>query len=204
MMRALVGTKFGTMATVYWTAAKTYRIERTPRFVKFRGGTTAHVDGLANRRLQPLGHVSSDDVSYRTQALPSNRRSSRMIFGAPDAVRDRYKIRYIAPFPIRACSQGVLRNACALDGPAMSTCVAIQCAGVGTKVGTRIRVTAHLAQPIGAVDLCDCPYRPRACKCEPKCKVCGFGKHMAIHGPVFGRSPGSKPYDHEFDPERAQ
>lgn len=54
----------------------------------------------------------------------------------------------------------------------------------------------------GATDWYECRTRTRAgtCRCEPKCKVCGWGKHMAVHGPFFGKPPGSKPYDHEFEP----
>lgn len=53
----------------------------------------------------------------------------------------------------------------------------------------------------GAVDLSECPQSQslRACKCLPKCRVCGFGKHMAVHGPMQGELPGGKPYDHEFE-----
>ena len=36
------------------------------------------------------------------------------------------------------------------------------------------------------------------CACRPVCEVCGFGPHMAVHGPFYGAPPGSKPYDHEF------
>lgn len=53
----------------------------------------------------------------------------------------------------------------------------------------------------GAVDLSECRSRSkRVCRCGPPCRVCGFGKHMSVHGPVFGCEPGSKPYDHEYEP----
>lgn len=64
----------------------------------------------------------------------------------------------------------------------------------------------------GAVDLDACPTRGRAapigkrgppcwsCCCQPKCAVCGFGEHMAIHGPLYGAEPGSKPWGHEYVP----
>jgi hypothetical protein len=58
----------------------------------------------------------------------------------------------------------------------------------------------------GAVDLSECPRRvwwQITCRCLPKCRICGFGKHMAVHGPAFGQPPGSKPYDHEFEAEVA-
>jgi hypothetical protein len=50
----------------------------------------------------------------------------------------------------------------------------------------------------GAVDVFDCPSGGK-CKCG-KCMVCGFHKHTAIHGPVNGGGPGSKPYGHAFRP----
>lgn len=56
----------------------------------------------------------------------------------------------------------------------------------------------------GAVDLTECPSIDRfnfgRCKCEPIC-VCGWRKHVAIHGPFFGQPPGSKPYGHEYKPK---
>lgn len=59
----------------------------------------------------------------------------------------------------------------------------------------------------GAVDLEACPDRNfngrAACRCKPKCRVCGFGMHMAIHGPLLGEEPGSKPWGHEFKPRPA-
>lgn len=57
----------------------------------------------------------------------------------------------------------------------------------------------------GAVDLSECPKSQtmRPCKCQPKCRICGFGKHMAVHGPVNGGGPGSKPFGHEYEPAAA-
>lgn len=52
----------------------------------------------------------------------------------------------------------------------------------------------------GAVDFKECPQYGSSCRCEPKCAVCGFGKHMAVHGPHYGEPPGSKPWGHEFKP----
>jgi hypothetical protein len=49
----------------------------------------------------------------------------------------------------------------------------------------------------GAVDFDACP--SRRCYCG-KCKVCGFPMHSAVHGPVLGQPPGSKPFGHEFMP----
>lgn len=49
----------------------------------------------------------------------------------------------------------------------------------------------------GAVDLEECP--TRHCRCGP-CAVCGHQKHTGIHGPYFGRPPGSRPWGHEFVP----
>lgn len=51
----------------------------------------------------------------------------------------------------------------------------------------------------GAVDLSEC--RDTRCGCE-KCAVCGFRKHTAIHGPLFGCPPGTRPYGHKFEPVR--
>ena len=46
----------------------------------------------------------------------------------------------------------------------------------------------------GAVALeCD-----RPCRCEPLCAICGQRKHMAVHGPLFGQPPGSKPWGHKY------
>lgn len=62
----------------------------------------------------------------------------------------------------------------------------------------------------GAVDINSCPNRYSRwgvvyCGCLP-CKVCGFTKHWAIHGPLAGEPPGSKPWGHEYEPvsERAE
>lgn len=49
----------------------------------------------------------------------------------------------------------------------------------------------------GAVDLSECPYPVGRCKCGI-CVFCGFSKHMAIHAPVLGEMPGTKPWGHEF------
>lgn len=51
----------------------------------------------------------------------------------------------------------------------------------------------------GAVDLNECPNRVGHCKCG-MCAVCPYPKHMAIHGPLYGQPPGSRPYGHEFVP----
>ena len=53
-----------------------------------------------------------------------------------------------------------------------------------------------------AVDMSQCPSHQygrlyNRCACG-RCKVCGFQKHMAVHGPFYGQPPGSQPYDHEF------
>lgn len=54
----------------------------------------------------------------------------------------------------------------------------------------------------GAVDFNECPwYTRRICRCG-LCAKCGFSKHTAIHGPIYGQPPGSEPYDHEFTPRR--
>lgn len=57
--------------------------------------------------------------------------------------------------------------------------------------------------PGGAVDLDACPDGPprrvssMPCRCGA-CAECGSPKHSAIHGPVFGEGPGTKPWGHEF------
>jgi hypothetical protein len=58
-------------------------------------------------------------------------------------------------------------------------------------------------QVSGAVTYEQCPDGggPRRCKCG-RCARCNNKKHTAIHGPVNGGGPGSKPYDHEFVPQR--
>lgn len=66
----------------------------------------------------------------------------------------------------------------------------------------------------GAVDINECPHRkhlritrggirPGNCRCG-RCAVCGYQKHEGIHGPLVGQPPGSKPWGHEFVPERAR
>lgn len=61
----------------------------------------------------------------------------------------------------------------------------------------------------GAIDYKECPnYRPanlrtNKCKCEV-CSVCGFHKHDAIHGPLYGAPPGSKPWGHEHLPAETE
>ena len=63
---------------------------------------------------------------------------------------------------------------------------------------------------MSAVNLDECPYLNRkltyrktkvmnrgTCRCGA-CKICGFPKHSAVHGPVYGQPPGTKPWDHEF------
>lgn len=57
----------------------------------------------------------------------------------------------------------------------------------------------------GAVDLAACQKRwgpTGKCRCTPICRICGHGPHMAVHGPLMGQSPGTKPWGHEFEPER--
>lgn len=57
----------------------------------------------------------------------------------------------------------------------------------------------------GAVDWDACPTRRydgwNRCSCG-ECEMCGNQKHTAIHGPLLGQPPGSKPYGHEFKPIR--
>ena len=55
----------------------------------------------------------------------------------------------------------------------------------------------------GAVDFDECPARPGRCRCG-RCAVCGYHKHMAVHGPALGAPPGSAAWDHDYVPERAR
>ena len=57
----------------------------------------------------------------------------------------------------------------------------------------------HTPKPqLGAIDISYCPTkRETPCRCGP-CEACGFGPHMAIHGPVFGQPPGSRPWGHMY------
>jgi hypothetical protein len=47
----------------------------------------------------------------------------------------------------------------------------------------------------GAVEL-TC-YRCDA-NCGPRCAVCGYFKHTAVHGPAHGQPPGGKPWGHKY------
>jgi hypothetical protein len=49
-----------------------------------------------------------------------------------------------------------------------------------------------------SVDLSECPDVPGRCQCGPRCIVCGFNKHFAVHGPVFREKPGTPAYDHQY------
>jgi hypothetical protein len=54
----------------------------------------------------------------------------------------------------------------------------------------------------GAVDESECRHvGPRwpYCLCG-RCEVCGEHKHMAVHLPLFGQPPGSRPWGHRFVP----
>jgi hypothetical protein len=64
-----------------------------------------------------------------------------------------------------------------------------------------------MAKSKGAVDFKECPYylarKAWKCRCG-SCDVCGFHKHTAIHGPLYGGSVGSAPWGHEFRPSNAR
>jgi hypothetical protein len=51
----------------------------------------------------------------------------------------------------------------------------------------------------GAVDFRECDRAVGRCRCG-RCAVCGNQKHTAIHGPLCGQPPGSKPWGHRFVP----
>lgn len=55
----------------------------------------------------------------------------------------------------------------------------------------------------GAVDRSECTSNGtgRTCTCNPRCAVCGFGKHTALHLPLYGCQPGSKPWAHKYIPQ---
>lgn len=56
----------------------------------------------------------------------------------------------------------------------------------------------------GAVDLDACPTADKRGRCRcPSCVACGYRKHTAIHGPIYGGKPGSKPCGHEYKPPAA-
>ncbi len=56
----------------------------------------------------------------------------------------------------------------------------------------------------GAVDDAECPQRGGLrCRCG-KCARCGHPKHTAIHGPLYGQPPGSKPYGCRYEPEEVR
>jgi hypothetical protein len=52
----------------------------------------------------------------------------------------------------------------------------------------------------GAIDVFECTTRTKNgdCRCKPKCRRCGWGKHAGLHGAFAGQPPGSKPVDHAF------
>lgn len=55
----------------------------------------------------------------------------------------------------------------------------------------------------GATDTFACRTRRSpggTCRCQPKCIICGWGEHAALHGPVYRQLPGSKPWAHKFRP----
>lgn len=53
----------------------------------------------------------------------------------------------------------------------------------------------------GAIDYEACPTRDRYRRCNcAKCAKCGYAKHMGIHGPLYGKAPGTKAYGHNFIP----
>lgn len=61
----------------------------------------------------------------------------------------------------------------------------------------------NMSEP-GAVVLEDCPNRWHSgrsiyavCYCDP-CRICGYSKHTAIHGPRFGGKAGDIPWGHEY------
>lgn len=54
---------------------------------------------------------------------------------------------------------------------------------------------ADLRESPGSVSLDECWFG--VCRCG-YCAVCGYPKHCALHGPVFGDQPGGKPYDHAY------
>lgn len=69
-------------------------------------------------------------------------------------------------------------------------------------MGVQVRRVAVGVREQGAIAWEGCPTRRRKnwmCECEP-CHVCGFGPHTVIHGPAYGKEPGSKPWGHEYRP----
>lgn len=58
-----------------------------------------------------------------------------------------------------------------------------------------------MVKATGAIDtrVCQTRIRNGSCRCLPKCRHCGYGPHMGIHGPCYGQPPGSKPWGHEYE-----
>ena len=68
-------------------------------------------------------------------------------------------------------------------------------------------IETHELVGVGALDLSRCRNqgggRPPNCRCKPVCAICGFGPHMAAHGPAYGEEPGSEPCRHAYEPVAA-
>ena len=61
------------------------------------------------------------------------------------------------------------------------------------------------AEPVGgrgsAIDIYECARDGPWGGCtHGRCGICGFPKHYAIHGPIFGAAPGTEAYGHQFVP----
>lgn len=58
--------------------------------------------------------------------------------------------------------------------------------------------------PDSADAMCPAKTTSHTCTCRPKCKVCGFGPHMAVHLP--GKTRDGKTtefYDHKYEPKES-
>jgi len=48
----------------------------------------------------------------------------------------------------------------------------------------------------------ECPNRTTisgSCRCQPKCKVCGYGPHMGVH--MGTKADPTLAFDHEYQPK---
>lgn len=65
--------------------------------------------------------------------------------------------------------------------------------------GSTDRQVLFSSEKRGALDIDICPTRRRGeCCCAEVCSRCGWRIHASVHGPLYGRKAGSKPYGHKF------
>jgi hypothetical protein len=65
--------------------------------------------------------------------------------------------------------------------------------------GTSDKAVLFSGEEKGAIDIDKCPTRYRGeCYCGEICARCGWAIHASVHGPIYGKKPGTKPYGHVF------